>query len=80
MEEEFQRLMRAATESQEKEATLFFIQKAEETIESDSKKEALEIAASFDKFRKESRESYNAPTFSGLFANLGDMIKRYHTP
>ena len=54
MEEEFQRLMRAPTESQKKEATLFFIRRAEEAIESDSKKQTPEITASFDKFRKES--------------------------
>jgi hypothetical protein len=76
----FEQLMSAETEEEALEAEKFFLDKAKEATDADFKAAALDIAASFDEFLRLARDEYSQPFYAGLFAILGELIKRHHEP
>lgn len=79
MEDKFAELLKE-DERFVKEAEKYFLNKTSESIDEEDQKEALDTAAQFDDFRRQARDEYGKPFYSGFFATLSELIKRHHEP
>lgn len=76
----FAELMEEPGNNREAELVTSFLKETETAVDAIFKGQALQVAADYDRFRRQALEQHNNPHYATFFNTLSDTIKRFHPP